>query len=87
MWGETIWVQQPVKDINTYKRMISLAIAERDLHHDLSPSFRLCIPLQYLIALSIHFPTYKYDVLGGCFQDHNARYVQWHPAEGHEKSH
>ncbi len=78
-WEEETWQQLPTRDTNTYKRMIALAIAERDRHEDISQGFKLCIPLNYLQELSRHFPHYIYAVVGGCFHDREQVYVTWIP--------
>jgi hypothetical protein len=79
MWDTLKWAPKPTRTAQTYKRMIALAIAERDLHTDLSPAFKLCIPLAYIKELALHFPNYSYAVIGGCFSDRDQVYVTWAP--------
>lgn len=70
----------PRRDIDTYKRMVSLAIEIRELDATIDKGFRLCMPVHYVNMVATHFASrYGYHVLGGCFFDRNSCVVRWYP--------
>ncbi len=69
----------PDRNIDTYKRLVSLAIGIRNLDKTVEQTFRLCIPHHYVTAIAWHFPTHNYNILGGCFTEEGEAYVRWSP--------